>query len=220
MLESLGARAGSSVYLVSGSPLCIFELGRPRPAPSQSRLGKCSHACTRHRLDSAPSTKDLPFAVTLCSPRSPVPLSQPFNHMEPIETTTPCSALEPYKLRRVIQLKLIDGRVRVVEEESVKKAVAHRHQLGVDLESATVQFTHLLRRYNEGDLNVPQDVQDLIVLCHSYRVESLRHNYQSALLVEYILHLHLMHGAQGPMESLPPIPPEITWYVDTDRSED
>ena len=91
-------------------------------------------------------------------------------------------------------------------------------ELGVDIEAASATYKQLIRRYSQGELNVPQDVQDLVLLCQSYRLDGLQHKYRCARLVEYILHLHFMLLARGRLEDLPPIPPDITWYVHTDRS--
>ena len=63
--------------------------------------------------------------------------------------------------------------------------------------------------------NIPQDVKVLVGLCRTYRLELLEHRYRCLRLVEYILELYCVHGTNGCLQTLPPVPPEITWYLDT-----
>ena len=161
------------------------------------------------------------------------------NIMDPVKVPLPwyvrslssnvCSNM----VRRLIQFKLVDGRDRVVEEESVQKVVVDRNskfsfdlaaigscahlslpELSRIIESAAREIQEL-RDMNHDKPNMPQDVKVLIGLCRTYRLESLEHKYRCLRLVEYILELHCVHGTHGSLQSLPPVPPEITWYLDT-----
>ena len=83
------------------------------------------------------------------------------------------------------------------------------------IESAAQEIQELRDANHDKKPSVPQDVKILVDLCRTYRLEALEHRYRCLRLVEYILELHCVHGAHGSLQTLPPVPPEITWYLDT-----